>query len=65
MSPLATLETTLRKDRNLAALADSHVHRATREDSLGIIKGRDAIMTAWVAEDAASITIDHDVLVFI
>lgn len=31
-------------------LADSHVHRATREDSLGIIKGRDAIIAAWVAQ---------------
>ena len=26
----------------------------------GIIKGRDAITAAWVAEDAADITIDHD-----
>ena len=60
MSSLAALEIALRRDRNLAALADSHVHRATREDSLGIIKGRDAITAAWVAEDAANITIDHD-----
>ena len=57
MSDLAILETALRRDRNLAALADSHVHRATREDSLGIIKGRDAITAAWVDEDAADITI--------
>lgn len=60
MSDLATLETTLRRDRNLAALADSHVHRATREDSLGIIKGRDAITAAWVEEDASDITITAD-----
>ncbi len=60
MSPLATLETTLRRDRNLAALADSHVHRATREDSLGIIKGRDAITAAWVNEDASDISITAD-----
>ena len=60
MSALATLETALRRDRNLAALADSHVHRATREDSLGIIKGRDAITAAWVAEDASDITITAD-----
>ncbi len=60
MSVLATLETALRRDRNLGALADSHVHRATREDSLGIIKGRDAITAAWVAEDAGDVTITAD-----
>ena len=60
MSDLATLETALRRDRNLAALADSHVHRATREDSLGIIKGRDAITAAWVNEDASDLTIAAD-----
>jgi hypothetical protein len=60
LSDLATLETTLRHDRNLAALADSHVHRATREDSLGIIKGRDAITAAWVNEDASDLTITAD-----
>jgi hypothetical protein len=60
LSDLATLETTLRRDRNLAALSDSHVHRATREDSLGIIKGRDAITAAWVNEDASDITITAD-----
>ncbi len=60
MSNLATLEITLRRDRNLAALAGSHVHRATREDSLGIIKGRDAITAAWVEEDASDITITAD-----
>ncbi|MGL5837579.1 MAG: hypothetical protein ACRCY3_03670, partial [Sphingorhabdus sp.] len=57
---LADLETALRRDRKLALLADSHVHRATREDSLGIIKGRDAIQAAWLAEDEAAITIDAD-----
>ena len=61
MSALADLETALRRDRNLAALADSHVHRATREDSLGIIKGRDAITAAWVNEDAADIAITADI----
>jgi hypothetical protein len=39
---------------DFTVLADSHVHRATREDSLSIIKGRDAITAAWVAvEDVA------------
>jgi hypothetical protein len=60
LSALANLETALRRERNLAALADSHVHRATREDSLGIIKGRDAITAAWVNEDASDITITAD-----
>ncbi len=60
MSDLSKLETSLRRDRNLAALADSHVHRTTREDSLGIIKGRDAITAAWVNEDASDITITSD-----
>ncbi len=60
MSDLATLETALRRDRNLAALADSHVHRATREDSLGIIKGRDAIIAAWVNEDVGDVTVTAD-----
>ncbi len=60
MSDLASLEIALRRDRNLAALADSHVHRTTWEDSLGVVKGRDAIIAAWVAEDAADITITAD-----
>ena len=60
MSNLGSLEVALRRNRNLAALDDSHVHRATREDSLGIIKGRDAITAAWVNEDASDITITAD-----
>jgi hypothetical protein len=60
VSNLAILETALRRDRNLAALADSHAHRATREDSLGIIKGRDAITTAWVNEEPSDISITAD-----
>jgi hypothetical protein len=60
LSILAVLETALRRDRAYASLANSHVHRATREDSLGIIKGRDAITAAWVNEDAGDITITAD-----
>ncbi len=41
-------------------LADTHVHRATREDSLGIIKGRDAIIAAWVAHDGLAGEISAD-----
>lgn len=57
---LADLEIALRRDRAYAQLAESHVHRATREDSLCMIKGRDAITAAWVDEDAAEITITAD-----
>jgi hypothetical protein len=60
LSDLAALETALRRDRVYAQLAESHVHRATREDSLGIIKGRDVITAAWVNEDTAEITITAD-----
>jgi hypothetical protein len=60
LSHLASLEIALRRDRAYASLAESHVHRATREDSLGIIKGRDAITAAWVNEDAADIAITAD-----
>jgi hypothetical protein len=60
VSPLATLETALRRDRAYASLAESHVHRATREDSLDVIKSRDAITAAWVNEDAADITLTAD-----
>jgi hypothetical protein len=60
LSPLATLETALRRDRAYASLAASHVHRATREDSLGMIKGREAITAAWVNEGASDITITAD-----
>lgn len=60
MSDLASLELALRRDRNLAALAASHVHRATREDSLGIVKGRDAITAAWVDQDLRDITVTAD-----
>ena len=60
MTPLAVLEIALRRDRNLAALADSHGHRAVREDSLNIVKGRDGITSAWAQEDAADIAITAD-----
>ena len=60
MSALADLEIALRRDRAYAQLAESHVHRATREDSLCLIKGRDAITAAWVNEDVAEITINAD-----
>lgn len=60
MSALADLEIALRRDRAYSQLAGSHVHRATREDSLSFIKGRDAITAAWVNEDASDISITAD-----
>lgn len=60
MSALADLEIALRRDRAYSQLAGSHVHRATREDSLILIKGRDAITAAWVNEDASDINITAD-----
>jgi hypothetical protein len=60
LSALATLEIALRRDRAYAQLAESHAHLAIREDSLGIIKGREAITAAWVNEDASGISITAD-----
>ncbi len=59
MSPLVTLETALWQG-DASVLAESHSHRAVREDSMGIIKGRDAIIADWVARDAAEILVTSD-----
>jgi hypothetical protein len=60
VSNLADLEIALRQDCAYGLLADSHAHRATREDSLQLIKGRDAITAAWVACGKQSISLTHD-----
>lgn len=60
MSALADLEIALRRDRAYAQIAETHAHRATREDSMGLVKGRDAILERWVAEQAAPIAINAD-----
>ncbi len=60
MSALADLEIALRRDRAFGLLAHSHSHRAVHEDSLGLIKGRDAIMTRWLAGEPQEATIDAD-----
>jgi hypothetical protein len=62
MITLSNLETVLRQECAYAKLAESHAHRATREDSLSLIKGRDAITAAWIAEDRHSVTIDADLV---
>jgi hypothetical protein len=59
VSDLATLEAALWRGE-YHRLADSHSHRATREDSLGIIKGRDAIQAAWIADGSAAVEIITD-----
>jgi hypothetical protein len=60
MSPLADLEIALRQDCAYALLANSHAHRATREDSLNLLKGRDAITSAWVVCGKQNVLITHD-----
>jgi hypothetical protein len=60
VSDLATLEIALRQDCAYARLADSHAHRATREDCLTLTKGRDAITALWVAEGKQAVSIDED-----
>jgi predicted ester cyclase len=59
-SPLAQLERQLRTDRALGALAQSHVHRAVREDSLGFTIGRDAILADWTQQDRAEVRVTAD-----
>ncbi len=41
-------------------LAKSHSHRAMREDSLGVLKGRDAITAEWVSRDPSEILVSSD-----
>lgn len=57
---LAALETALRQDCAYGLLGESHAHRAVREDSLTLIKGRDAIVAAWVGEGRQQVAIDAD-----
>ncbi|MBL0925132.1 MAG: hypothetical protein IBJ12_11795 [Sphingomonadaceae bacterium] len=59
MSALGDLENALWRGE-YQRLADSHFHRAMREDSQGIIKGRDAILAKWVetAHLSAIVTAD-------
>lgn len=60
LSPLAELEMALRATRALGQLALSHAHRVKREDSLGFLIGRDAILADWTREEAGIVTITHD-----
>jgi predicted ester cyclase len=59
-SDLALLEIRLRRDRAFGDLSQSYVHRTVREESLGFLVGRDAILADWVGEDPADVTINAD-----
>lgn len=60
MSKLAELECWLRQDGAYGQLAASHSHRAVREDSLGFLIGRDALIADWVASGCQQVTITAD-----
>jgi hypothetical protein len=57
---LADLEVALRRDRALDKLSSAYCHRAIREDSLGVIKGREAILAAAIAEDPCEVEVEAD-----
>jgi hypothetical protein len=60
VSDLADLEIALRQDCAYGRLAESHVHRTTREDSLNLIKGRDAIIAQRLICGQQNVAITHD-----
>jgi hypothetical protein len=60
LSALGKLEIALRQDRALGQLSDAYVHRAVREDSLGFLIGRDAILANWVSQARAEVSIKAD-----
>jgi hypothetical protein len=60
VSPFAELELALRRDRELDRIGEAYSHRATREDGLGLIRGRDAILAAAVAEVPGRLQIEAD-----
>lgn len=57
---LGALERQLRTDRALSVLSQHHVHRAVREDNLGFLIGRDAIVADWVNQDRENVVIAAD-----
>lgn len=60
LSDLAQLECQMRTQHAFAALSQSHVHRAVREDSLGFLISRDAILADWTQQERAEVTISAD-----
>ena len=59
-SALAELETALRETQAYGRLADTHAHRAVREDSLGVLHGRDALTSDWIGKGPQSLRITAD-----
>ena len=59
MSALGDLEAALWAG-GVHRLAESHSHRATSEDSMAILKGRDAIAARWVSQGPEPVEIDAD-----
>jgi predicted ester cyclase len=57
---LAALERALREERALLALSEIYVHRARREDSLGFLIGRDAILADWVHQEPGKVNVSND-----
>ena len=57
---LAELETALRITQAYGLLAETHAHRAVREDSLGVLQGRDALIVDWVSKGSQSLQITAD-----
>jgi hypothetical protein len=60
VTDLAHLEIALRTSRALAELSTHYVHRARREDSLGLLIGRDALLADWVGQERAQVKIIAD-----
>jgi hypothetical protein len=60
VTDLARLEIALRTSRALAELSAHYVHRARREDSLGFLIGRDALLADWVGQERAQVKIIAD-----
>ena len=59
-SDLAALEIRLRRDRALGDLALHYVHRAKREDAMGFLIGREALLADWVTQSRGEVTIKAD-----
>ena len=57
---LAELETALRVTQAYGRLAKTHSHRAVREDSLGLLRGRDAITADWIGRGPQTLQITAD-----
>jgi hypothetical protein len=61
---LADIEQALHRDRDFSVIEDAYLHRATLEDSLGLVRGRDRVSDARIAElsdeTAGDATVLHD-----